>query len=374
MDTRLVKVKDISASDERAWRALATRALEPNPFVEPDFLMLCARHLESYADTTLVVAQEGDAFRGVIPIVTFESPHIPPRTVAITGGRPRAGRLLDTPLVDSTCADPAMGALLDALHGAVKERGWPGIVAMDMVGIDGPTVECLHRMCEIRRFPVFTKEPWERATISRTGRWANPIDGDRRREIGRRQRLLAKETGAEVALVDRTLDPTALEDFLKMEMAGWKGQVGGQAFGSSPETMAWFGDWHRQWVATGRLTILSLQVGQTPVAMQYFVRAGEGFFCFRIAYDETFAKYKPGAMLLYLALNYLRDNTDAAWLDSTSDKDNEFFLGMLPERRKLARLLIGIGGAFDRTLVSALPVMTKLVCSGRQVRDRCTHN
>jgi hypothetical protein len=153
-------------------------------------------------------------------------------------------------------------------------------------------------------------------------------------------------------------------------MAGWKGQLGGQAFGSSPETIAWFADWHRHWVATGRLTVLTLQVGQTPVAMQYFVRAGEGFFCFRIAYDEAFAKYKPGAMLLFMALNYLRDTTDAAWLDSTSDKNNEFFLGMLPERRKLARLLIGVGGAFDRSLVSAMPVITKLASPGRQVRDR----
>src|SRR6202166_3648873 len=224
MDTRLVKVKDISTHDERAWRELATRALEPNPFVEPGFLMPCVTHFEGYANTTLVVAQEGDTFRGVFPIVTFARPRFPPRMVASTGGRPRAGRLLDTPLVDSSCADHAMDALLDALHGAVKERGWPGIVQMDMVGTDGPVAESLYRMCEVRGFPVFTKEPWERATVSRTGGWAKPLDGDRRREIGRRQRLLAKAAGAEEALVDRTEDPTAVDDFLEMEMSGWKGK------------------------------------------------------------------------------------------------------------------------------------------------------
>ena len=173
-----------------------------------------------------------------------------------------------------------------------------------------------------------------------------------------------------MTFVDRTADPTALDDFLKMEMAGWKGGLGGQAFGRSPETTAWFGDWHRQWTADGRLTVLSLQVGRTPVAMQYFVRAGEGFFCFRIAYDEAFAKYKPGAMLLSWALNHLRDNTDAAWIDSASDRNNPFFLGMLPERRKLARLTIGVGGPFDRSLVSAMPMVTKLVALRRRLRRR----
>jgi hypothetical protein len=235
MDIRLVRVKDISKRDEQAWRELAVRALEPNPFFESEFLVLCVRHFESYANTTLVVAEDGDGFRGVFPVVSFEKPRIPPRMVASTGGRPRAGRLLDTPLVDSSCADQAMGALLDGLHGAVKQRGWPGIVAMDMVGIDGPVVESLRRMCAERWFPIFTKAPWERAMVSRVGRWANPLDGDRRREIGRRQRLITKETGEQVAFVDRTADPTALDDFLKMEMAGWKGGPGGQAFGRSPE-------------------------------------------------------------------------------------------------------------------------------------------
>jgi CelD/BcsL family acetyltransferase involved in cellulose biosynthesis len=373
MDTRLVRVTDISTRDEQAWRELATRALEPNPFAEPDFLVPCARHFPSYADTTLVVAEEGGAFRAVVPVVSFEKPRVPPRTLASTAGRPRAGRLLDTPLVDSSHTDEAVGALLDGLHGAAKEEHWPGIVAMDMAGIDGPVGASLHRMCAARGFPVFTKDPWERAIVSRAGRWANPLDGDRRREIGRRTRLLAKETGEEVSLVDRTSDPAVLDDFLKMEMAGWKGGHGGRAFGSSQETTAWFGDWHRQWVHAGRLTVLTINVGRTPVAIQYFVRAGEGLFCFRIAYDEAFSKYKPGAMLLSMALNHLRDNTDAAWLDSTSDKSNKFFLGMLPERRTLARLLIGTGGALDRSLVAALPVMASTLASGRGMRHRWAH-
>ena len=75
-------------------------------------------------------------------------------------------------------------------------------------------------------------------------------------------------------------------------------------------------------------------------------------------------------MLLSSALNFLRDSTDAAWIDSMTSKDNAFFLGMLPERRMLSRLLIGTGGPLDRALVSALPAMTRLSAAKRQVQKR----
>ena len=66
-------------------------------------------------------------------------------------------------------------------------------------------------------------------------------------------------------------------------------------------------------------------------------------------------------MLLSLAVEHLREHTDAAWIDSTTDKNNNFFLGMLPDRRALARMVIGTGGVLDRGLVSGLPLMTKAV-------------
>ena len=56
--------------------------------LEPDFLVPSAQHFEGYADTTLVVAYEGDTFRGVLPIVRMERARIPPRMLACTNGRP----------------------------------------------------------------------------------------------------------------------------------------------------------------------------------------------------------------------------------------------------------------------------------------------
>lgn len=368
--TRLVDVKGISERDVNAWRELASRALEPNPCFEADYLMLCVKHFRGYENTTLVVAEEGDIFRAAVPIVGFETPRIPPRKVASTRGRPTAVRLLGTPLVDASCADPAMGALLDALHDAVKDRRWPGIVLMDRVGGDGPVVDCLKRMCELRKFPLFTKETWERGMVHRGGRWEMPLRRAREKQIGRTRRALTRDTGKDVALVDRSLDPTVVDDFLRIEAAGWKGKEGGGAFAKSAETTGWLREWHEVWSTTGRLTALCLQAGDEPVAIEFFVRAGDGIFCFRGAYDETYSKYGPGAIVLADCMEHLRLKTDAQWIDSSTDKDNAFLLEMFPERRTLSMHYIGVGGILDRGIVAALPVMTRLVAAQHRLRYR----
>jgi len=368
MQTRLVGVQDLSKDDEDAWRRLGERALESNPFAGPDFFCLSAAHFKSYSRARVLIAQDGSEFRGVLPMAGVDTPRIPPRKVATVRGRPPAVSLLQTPLIDRTEPDRTVDALLAALGRSAKDDGWPGIVLFDEIGTDGPVAASMRRVCEARRCPIYVKDSWERATVSRAGQWANPIDGKRRREIGRRQRQLAKESDAEVTLVDRSSDPSACEDFLKMEIGGWKGGERGQAFARYPDIAAWFREWHGRALAAGQLTLLSLDVGSTPIAMHYFVRSGGGIFCFRVAFDEAYARYSPGTLLLTSAMTFLYEKTDAAWVDSATNKDNSFFLGMMPERRALARLMIGTGGPVDRAVVSALPLLAKVGAAADKVQ------
>ena len=81
-----------------------------------------------------------------------------------------------------------------------------------------------------------------------------------------------------------------------------------------------------------------------PIAIEFFVRAGDGIFCFRGAYDDSYAKYGPGMMVFPDCMAYLLEHTDASWVDSATDKDNAFLLGIMPERRSLSMLYIGVGG------------------------------
>jgi hypothetical protein len=46
---RLLELAALSERDLDAWRELAARALEPNPFAEPDFVLPAADALDSQA-------------------------------------------------------------------------------------------------------------------------------------------------------------------------------------------------------------------------------------------------------------------------------------------------------------------------------------
>ena len=181
---------------------------------------------------------------------------------------------------------------------------------------------------------------------------------------------MANDHGAEVRLVDRTLDPTMVTEFMRMEASGWKGRSGGSAIARTPEKIAWFKEWWEWWSKAGRLQGLALHLGDTPIAMQYSLLAGDGVFLFRTAYDDSYAKYGPGALMLQSVLEMLLNQTEAVWVDSCTDPQNEFLLKMLPERRTITMLLIGTGGMIDRRAVSSMPIMTRGVEELRRVRRR----
>ena len=111
-------------------------------------------------------------------------------------------------------------------------------------------------------------------------------------------------------------------------------------------------------------------MGEVPVAIEFFVRAGAGIFSFRGAYDEKYAKYGPGAMVYAACTEYLYEHTDAMWLDSATDRDNAFMSEMLPESRELSMIYVGVGGPWDRRIVASLPTVTSMIAGLRRLRDR----
>ncbi len=208
--------------------------------------------------------------------------------------------------------------------------------------------------------------------VRRGESWEHPLSKSRERQIAKARRAIARQTGTEAKLVDRSLDQSVVEEFLVMEAAGWKGKEGGSAFAKDGNKSAWFCEWYQHWAPTGRLIVLCLEVGDVPVAFQFCVRAGDGIFLFREAYDETYAKYGPGAMVVVDSMEYLLKNSDAQWLDSSTDKDNGFLLELLPERRAMSTLYVGVGGKIDRSIMTLLPAMTKLLASRRDKRSEPT--
>ena len=138
MKFRLIKARDISKDDEASWRRLAERAVEPNPYTEPDFFRVSSRHFAGYANATVVVAEEGAEFRALLPIAAIGKRRIPPRKVADTRSIPTAVFGVGTPLIDGTKPEQSMTGLMGALGNAGKDDNWPGIVSLERLRTEGP--------------------------------------------------------------------------------------------------------------------------------------------------------------------------------------------------------------------------------------------
>lgn len=62
--------RDLSGDALEAWRALAGRALEPNPFMEPDYVLAAAQHMPEGRHVALILVWRGGRLRAVLPMLS----------------------------------------------------------------------------------------------------------------------------------------------------------------------------------------------------------------------------------------------------------------------------------------------------------------
>jgi hypothetical protein len=144
---RVINVRSISRADEDAWRALAARAVEPNPLYEPDCLIPAARHQTFGAEIAIVVAEEDNRFHALVPIRHVKRWHKLPYPIVTTQVR----RMIyqGTPLVDADRGIEACSAVLDALVGE-RRAGRSRVFALQEI-TGGGAVDAFFRAAAAER-------------------------------------------------------------------------------------------------------------------------------------------------------------------------------------------------------------------------------
>ena len=100
MHTRTIPILDVSASDEKACRDLASRSIEPNPSYEFDFLVPACRYLRNDKNLMRLAAAEGGRF-ACLPVRSASCPPESPLYSLEVGGARIA-------MQTSVCAGQAM--------------------------------------------------------------------------------------------------------------------------------------------------------------------------------------------------------------------------------------------------------------------------
>jgi CelD/BcsL family acetyltransferase involved in cellulose biosynthesis len=351
-------------SDEAAWRDLATRAVEPNPFFELDFVAPASRHLKGGKHVALAVAEDGRRFYACLPVHRGIVPTRLPSPVISSWLHQYS--FLGTPLVDPERGVDAMRSLLRAIRG----RGvWPRIVVLGLFGDDGPVAVYLRRAADDLGLAVHVHASGERAIFDCDDRTAVVLTPQVKREQrakARQWRRLCDELG-EPTVVERAGDEGSPESFLAIEASGWKGRAG-TALAARPSDAAFYREVSERFRAAGRLRLHSLEAGGNTLAMQTGFCVAGALFDWKVAYDERFARYSPGAQLQLRVLESARDD-GVTWIDSCSDVTDEHQLRLSATRRRIATLVLTPD---DRAARGALAAGVFLMKARRRLGRRLT--
>lgn len=347
ISSRIIRVCEIGAGDERAWRELAKRAVEPNPFYEPDCLIPASRYLGSGSDIKLAVAESEGRFYGCVPFRAASRWKFP---YPILTSQVRRMNGLGTPLIDPEMGVDAAAALLGALTNERSLR-LGRIFVLDTSGAGGPVALYLREAAQRLGLWLYAYETWERGKLLRSDGpdYEKTVSAKSRRNLRRQMRLLGEAVGSQVDLVDRSDDPTAIDDYIALESCGYKSRKG-IAMTTVPGEPEYFREMCARFAASGRLQLLAFQAGPQTVAMQMWLRAREGAFLIKGSYDERYAQFGPGVLLHTLAIDYFNKETDSEWMDSCTGPDHKLLFRLWKDTRPIEMLAIGSSWT-DRAVV-----------------------
>jgi CelD/BcsL family acetyltransferase involved in cellulose biosynthesis len=328
--------------------ALAAEAAEPSIFVEAWMLGPALEHLIAEDVVVALVRDSDGRLAGLFP---FESRRrfsgLPLRALSLVA-HPHA--LLFTPLVSKHRSDEVVGAFLD---GVAAGRAPARIVDLRNIAVDGPFVQALDRALQARRGWSRHVETRERALFKPRDNPDAGVSGKHRKELRRLERRLAD--GGE--LVYRIFEPGEpvqpwIEQFLALEVRGWKGQEGGRAFGLDEGGRAFFDSIITSAGERGRIQMFSMLLDGVPIAMKINFLLGDGGYAFKIAYDEDYAKYSPGVLLEVFFMTHIVEKCpEIAWVDSGARSDHPMINRLWTDRRRVGDHLLAHGYSPARLIV-----------------------
>jgi CelD/BcsL family acetyltransferase involved in cellulose biosynthesis len=354
------------------WRALAARALEPNVFYEPAFALAAAPAFGRDAGAGLVWS--ADAPRrlvGIFPARIERRRYGIALPVLVGWTHPYAP--LGTPLVDREAPAAVIAAWFDHL---ASHPELPSLVLLPYLPVQGPLAVALDGVLAARGGKAVVFARHQRALLAPGNARAGYLDralGHKKRKELRRQR---KRLGdAAVVMRESASDPAAvgdaLGDFLRLEAGGWKGRAGtaARADGNIAKFLATaVGDL----AGEGKARIDRLLVGARAVAAVVVLRSGTTAWCWKIAYDESFARASPGVQLLTDVTQTLLDDSTIGRADSCATEGHPMIDHVWRERLVLAERLIsaGSGGSFAFALACELEWLRhSAVAAAKAARD-----
>lgn len=349
---RVVPARSISPSLLAAWHDLAARAVEPNPYNEPDFVLPALRHLPGGRAVGLLVVWRGRDIDACVAVQRFKRARSAPPVPALSVWS-HPYQFLGTPLLDAQHLSEALAAMLSP---PLAVRGASLFFTARWMSDDGPVRDALHDVLARRGREMFRWTSAPRAVLRR-GSSGHPPSEKRYKRVRGYRRELERNLGP-VLTRDRSSDPAAVDRFLALEASGWKGRAG-TAMASRAAHAQFFREACSRFSRAGRLQLLSLEVPGRSLAMQCNLVSGKGVFHFKSAYDESFAHYRPGVQLLLDASETFWNTPSFEFLDSCTDPENTLFNDLWPDRRQVATIALPLDNHLGKAVIHGMDMLRR---------------
>ena len=112
---------------------------------------------------------------------------------------------------------------------------------------------------------------------------------------------------------DEPLEPW-VQEFLALEKSGWKGREG-TALACFPSRKRFTCDTLDQLNRRGKLLFWRMALDDKPIAMLFAMIAGNTVFLEKMAYDENYARFSPGVLLILEVTRTLIERSGIARVD-----------------------------------------------------------
>ena len=352
-------------------RALAAQALMPNVFYEPAFMAASAPVFGRDVMAGLVWRRGApQQLIGFFPVAIERLRYGVPVPVLVGWTHPYGP--LGMPLIDRDCSEAAVAGWLDHVAAAAE---LPKFLLMPYLPAQGAAAfeaALVHRNGRSAEF-AYQLRAMLRPDNGRAGYLDVAVAPRKRKEL-RRQRKRLAEIGAvttETAGAAPQLT-AALADFLALEASGWKGRAG---------TAARHDDAIRQFVeqavtalaAEGKAGVARLALDGRAISAIVTLRSAGGAWCWKIAYDEAFARCSPGVQLLLDVTQELLDDPAVVRADSCATPDHPMIDHVWRERLVLADWLVSVGPCSATAFAGVCALETArraAIDAARSIRNR----
>ncbi|AZO18541.1 GNAT family N-acetyltransferase [Mesorhizobium sp. M2A.F.Ca.ET.043.05.1.1] len=330
---------------------LSARTVEPNVFFNPRFLAPAMPRLED-REVRLAVIRDGDEYRNRLRLLvpfSVERPAIPLGVPVMRTWSSPFGPL-GTPLVDR---DDPIGVIEDFFSMLSRPHlKLPKVFVLPDMRLDGPVASLLTSFADSRGLTLVTTGKLERPVLESDADGEDYLKASLRahhyREFRRLKRRIA-DLGKLEHVVARGPDEIrhAIESFLTLEAAGWKGR----------ERTAMAIDRYRAAFAREavhrlaeqdmcRIHLLTLD-GRAIACLVVFVEAGVAY-TWKTAYDETLSAYSPGTLLMIEVTKQHLDDPNIVMTDSCAVPDHPVMSRLWSERKPMGTLVVGLTPDADR--------------------------